>query len=380
MFKPRLLTPGPTPVPEETLLEMARPVHYHRTPQARQMLAEVLAGLKDVFLTKNDVILLTCSGTGAVEAAQVNTVPRGGKAICAFAGRFGERWHNLWKAFGVESVPVTAPWGQAVQPEQIAQALAAHPDAHAVCVVHSETSTGVKHDVKAIGAIVAKTPAVLILDGVSSTGALECRTDDWHVDLHCTGSQKALMMPPGLAFVSVSDKAWRKIEANPHRSSFYFDLLKARKKLAEPDTTFTPAHTLIRALRLSLAKLKAEGIEHAWRRHARLAAAARAGVTALGLKLFAQPPAEGLTTFEVPAGVDGKQLLQKLEQQYGLKLAGGQDQLQGKIVRLAHMGYMDFFDTLAALSGIELVLGEMGYAVTPGTAVAAAQQSWAKSA
>ena len=378
MFKPRLMTPGPTPVPEETLLELARPVHYHRTPQSRQMLAEVLAGLKEVFLTKNDVILLTSSGTGAVEAAQVNAVPRGGKAICAFAGRFGERWHSLWRAFGVESVAVTAPWGQAVQPEQIAQALADHPDAHAVCAVHSETSTGVKHDVKAIGAEVAKTPAVYILDGVSSTGALECRTDEWHVDLHCTGSQKALMMPPGLAFVSVSDKAWRKIEANPHRASFYFDLLKARKKLADPDTTFTPAHTLIRALRLSLAKLRAEGIENAWRRHARMAAAARAGVSALGLKLFAHPPAEGLTTFEVPPAVDGKQLLQKLEQQFGLKLAGGQDQLQGKIVRLAHMGYMDFFDTLAALSGIELALAELGYSVAPGSAVAAAQQSWAK--
>lgn len=377
MFKFRLLTPGPTPVPEETLLEMAKPVHYHRTPQARQMLAEVLSGLKEVFQTKNDILLLTCSGTGAVEAAQVNVVPRGGKAICAYAGRFGERWHKLWQAFGVESIPVTAPWGQAVSPEQIGEALARHPDAQAVCVVHSETSTGVKHDVQAIGQIVARTPAVLILDGVSSTGALECRTDDWHVDLHCTGSQKALMMPPGLAFVSVSDKAWRKIEANPDRRSFYFDLLKARKKLAESDTAFTPAHTLIRAMRLSLARIKAEGIENIWRRHARLAAAARAGVSALGLKLFAHPPAEGLTAFEVPPGVDGKQLLTRLEQGYGLKLAGGQDQLQGKIVRLAHMGYMDFFDTLAALSGLELALGDLGYAVTPGTAVAAAQRVWA---
>ncbi|HMP03921.1 MAG TPA: alanine--glyoxylate aminotransferase family protein [Gemmatales bacterium] len=376
MFKSRLLTPGPSPVPEETLLELARPVPYHRTPEARQILAEVLDGLKYVFQTQNDVIVHTASGTGAVESAQVNAVPRGGKAICAFAGRFGERWHQLWQAYGIESIPVTAPWGQAVQPGQIAQALADHPDAQAVCVVHSETSTGVKHDIEAIGAVVAASPAVLIVDGVSSTACLECRTDDWHVDLHCTGSQKALMLPPGLSFVSVSAKAWKKIEANPHRQSFYFDLIKARKKLGDPDTTFTPAHTLLRALRLSLARIRTEGIENVWKRHARLAAAARVGVQALGLQLFAHPPAEGLTTFEVPEGIEGKQLLSKLEKQFGLKLAGGQDQLQGKICRLAHMGYVDFFDTLAALSGLEMALGEMGYPVVPGTAVAAAQQTW----
>jgi aspartate aminotransferase-like enzyme len=376
-MKFRLLTPGPTPVPEETLLELAKPVHYHRTPEAKKYLAEVLDGLKYVLQTKNDVIAVTSSGTGAMEAALVGAVPRGRKALCLFAGRFGERWHNLWKTFGVESIPVTAPVGQAVQPAQLAKALEEHPDAVAVSVVHSETSTGVKHDLAAMGALVAKTNAILIVDAISSAGALECRTDDWNIDMLVTGSQKALMLPPGLAFLTVSPKAWQKIDAH-QAPSFYFDLKKYRAKLADPDTPFTIAHTLVRALRVSLQKLRTEGIEHVWKRHSRVAAAARAGLQAIGLEPFAHPPAEGLTAAKVPSGIDGKTLLGKLEKEYGLKLAGGQDQLQGKIIRLGHMGYIDFFDVLAALSGIELVLLDMGHKLEPGAGVAAAQRAFAK--
>lgn len=375
-MKFRLLTPGPTPVPEETLLELARPVHYHRTPEARQIMAEVLDGVKYVFQTQHDVIPLTCSGTGAMEAALVNSVPRGGKAICLFAGRFGERWHNLWKAYGVESVAVSAPLGQAVSPEQLAKALQEHPDAVAVSVVHSETSTGVKHDIAAMGALVARTNAVLIVDGISATGALECRTDAWGIDMLVTGSQKALMLPPGLAFVSVSPKAWRKIETNK-APAFYFDLKKYRAKLKDADTPFTPAHTLVRGLRLSLQQLRAEGIENVWKRHSRMAAAARAGFKAIGMEPFAHPPAEGVTAAQVPAGIDGKALLGRLQKQYGFKVAGGQDQLEGKIVRLGHMGYIDFFDVLGALAAFELVLPEFGCKVEPGTAVAAAQRAYA---
>ncbi len=375
-MKYRLLTPGPTPAPEETLLELAQPIIHHRTAEFRQILAEVLDGLKYVFQTQNDVVALTSSGTGAMEAALVNTVPRGGKAICLHAGRFGERWHKLWTAFGVESIPVTAPLGQAVQPDQLARALRDHPDAVAVSAVHSETSTGVKHDIKAFGELTAKTPAVLIVDAISSAGALECRTDAWHIDLLATGSQKALMLPPGLAFLTVSKKAWQKIDAH-QPPTFYFDLKKYRAKLADPDTPFTPAHTLLRALRVSLQRIRAEGIENVWARHAKMAAAAQAGFQAIGLELFASPPAEGLTAVKVPASIDGSELLKKLEKQYGLKLSGGQDSLKGKIIRLAHMGHMDFFDVLAALSGIELVLLEMGYKLEPGKAVAAAQRAFA---
>jgi len=373
-MKQRMLTPGPSPVPEETLLELARPVTYHRTAQFRQTLAEVLEDLRYVYCTRNAVVPLTASGTGGMEAAVANFLPPGRKAICLVSGRFGERWRSLCKAFGVETVAVTAPLGQAVRPEQLAQALAQHPDAVGVTATLSETSTGVRGDIAAFGALVARTPALLLVDAISGLGVVECRTDDWHVDVCVTGSQKALMLPPGLAFVSVSDKAWRRVEQDPPSRLFYFDLRKYRDKLKDPDTPFTAAHTLVRALRVSLKRIRDEGIENVWARHARMAAAARAGVQGMGLEVFAAQPADGLTVIKVPEGVDGIALLAKLEKQYGIKLAGGQDAIKGKVVRLGHMGYTDPFDVLAALSALELVLLEMGHPVEPGSGVAAAQQ------
>jgi aspartate aminotransferase-like enzyme len=216
--------------------------------------------------------------------------------------------------------------------------------------------------------------AILLVDAISGLGVMECRTDDWHIDICCAGSQKALMMPPGLAFVSVSDKAWQVIDRNPGPRTFYFDLKKAREKVKENDTPYTPAHTLLRAMRVSLKKLVAQGIEHVWATQARNAAAARAGLTAIGLTIFPSPPNNALTAASMPAGIDSSELLQRLEKKYGMKLANGQEQLKGKIIRLAHMGYIDQFDILAAVSGIELVLAEMGHAVEPGRGVAAAQR------
>ena len=373
-MKSRMLTPGPTPVPEETLLELARPVFYHRSPYARQILCEVHEDLQYVFCTKNPVLPLTASGTGGMEAAVSNLLAPGEKAICLIAGRWGERWKNLCKAFGVESINVTVPYGEPVRPEQLDQAIRQHSDAKAVFATLSETATGVRNDIASFGKIVAHTPMVLVVDAISGLGVIECRTDDWHVDVCVTGSQKALMLPPGLAFVSVSDKAWTAIEKNTSAKVYYFDLKKYRDKLKESDTPFTPANTLIRALRVSLKKLREEGIENVWRRHARMAAAARAGMQAMGLELFAQQPADGLTVAKVPSGVDGSALLGKLEQQYGVRLAGGQDTLKGKIIRLGHMGYIDLFDVLAAISGLELVLNEMGHKFEIGAGLAAAQR------
>jgi aspartate aminotransferase-like enzyme len=372
-MKQRLLTPGPSPVPEETLLELAQPVIYHRSAQFRQILAEVLEDLRYVYCTKNTIAPITASGTGGMEAAVCSTLAPGDKAICLISGRWGERWSNLCKAFGVNVVSVTVPYGEAVQPEQVESALAQHPDAVVVASTLSETATGVRSDVAAFGKVVAKSPALLLVDSISGLGVMECRTDDWHIDLNVTGSQKALMLPPGLAFVSVSEKAWQRIDRNTGSRNFYFNLKKYRDSLKQGDTPFTPANSLLRALRVSLKKIRAEGIENAWRRHARLAAAARAGVQALGLELFAAQPADGLTVFKVPDGVDGILLLKKLETQYGLKLAGGQDSLKGKIVRLAHMGYADQFDVLAGIAGLEQVLLAMGYAVELGAGVTAVQ-------
>jgi len=374
MHKFRLLTPGPSPVPEETLLEMAKPVFFHRSAEFRALLGEVEEDLRYVFRTKNRVLTLTSSGTGAMEAAVSNCLPPGGKAICLISGRWGERWRNLCKAFGTEPIQVTVPYGQAIKPEQLQKALADHPDASAVFATLSETATGVANDIAALGKLVGPTNKLFIVDTISGLGVMECQTDDWHIDVNVTGSQKALMMPPGLAFLSLSDKAWKSVEANTQKRVFYFDLLKYREKLKENDTPYTPAHTLIRAMKVSLKKIRAEGIENVWARHARIAAAARAGMKAIGLELFADRPSDGLTVAKMPASIDSTPVIQKLEKQYGLRLANGQDVLKGKIIRLAHMGYADSFDVLAAISGIELVLLEMGFPVKPGSGVAAAQQ------
>jgi serine---pyruvate transaminase len=242
----------------------------------------------------------------------------------------------------------------------------------------SETSTGVGHDIEAFGKIVARTPALLAVDGISGLGAVECRTDDWHIDLCVTGSQKALMLPPGLAFVAVSPKAWSVIEGNTAARTFYFDLKRYRAKLPENDTPFTPANTLIKAQRVSLKKIRAEGIENLWARHARMGAAARAGIQGMGLENFAERPNNALTVIKVPAGIDGTELLKNLEKKYGYKLANGQDTLKGKIWRLSHMGYCDPFDVIGALSALELALLDAGFKLEPGAGVAAAQRALAE--
>lgn len=375
-MKPRLFTPGPTPVPEETLLELAKPVTYHRAPEAKAILAEVTEDLKYVFQTANPVFTLTCSGTGGMESAVVSALAPGEKVILCTAGRWGERWRGILKAFGANIVAVEVPYGKAVTPEMLSAALAANPDAKAVFATLSETSTGVGHDLEAFGKLVAKTDAILIVDGISGLGAMECRVDKWNIDICVTGSQKALMLPPGLAFVSVGEKAWKKIDATPVRA-FYFDLRRYRKSLAESDTPFTPANTLIKAQRLSLKRIRAEGIENLWARHATIAAACRAGVKGMGLECFAERPNNALTVIAVPAGIDGTATLKKLEKQYGYKLADGQDSMKGKIWRLSHMGYTDAFEVLGAISALELVLLDSGYTMEPGAGVAAFQKQFA---
>lgn len=373
MHKPRLMTPGPAPVPEEVLLELARPVIHHRSAEAKQVIVDCISGLKEVFQTKNDVLILTASGTGAMEAAAVNTVPKGSKAIVLAAGYFGARWGSICKAYGIEAITIDTEWGQPVDPAAVAQALANHPDTVCVMGTLSETSTGTGHPVKEIGAIVAKTGAVFAVDGISGVGAMECRTDDWGIDLLCVGSQKALMLPPGLAFLAVSPKAWAKIDAF-NAPAFYFNLKSARKKMAEFDTPYTPAHTLILGLKASLGLILKEGVANVWARHKRMSEACQAGIQALGLELFSAQPAEGLTAFCVPQGLKDSEIRNKLYERFGITTVGGQDKLKGKIVRVGHMGYMDELDVVSGLAALELVLSELGMDIEPGCAVTAAQQ------
>jgi aspartate aminotransferase-like enzyme len=367
------MTPGPANVPEDVLLELARPVIHHRSAEAKQVIVEVTDGLREVFQTRNDILILTSSGTGAMEAAAVNTVPPGGKAIVLSAGHFGARWAHICKAYGISAVILETAWGQPVDPGPVAQALKQHPDTSCVMGTLSETSTGTGHPVEAIGRMVAATPAVFAVDAISGAGAMECRTDEWGIDLLCVGSQKALMVPPGLAFVAVSDKAWAKIDAFESHS-YYFNLKAARKKAKEFDTPYTPAHTLILALRASLRRIKEEGIENIWLRHRRMSEACQAGVQALGLELFSSRPAEGLTAFRVPDGLKDADIRNKLSDRFGITTVGGQDKLKGKIVRIGHMGYTDEIDVVAALAALEMALAELDFDVEPGAAVAAAQR------
>lgn len=373
-LKKRLMTPGPTQVPEEALLTLARQVGHHRTPEFRALFAEVLEGLKYVFQTKNDVIVLASSGTGAMEAAVTNLVPRGGKAIVIDAGNFAHRWRQICEAFGVNVVALDVPWGQAVNVDDVAALLEKHPDTVAVFGTLMESSTGVGHDVQALAQVVGPSKALLVIDGISGAGVMECRTDEWGIDVLVVGGQKALMLPPGLAFVSVSDAAWKQMELNKPQA-FYFNLLQHRKKLqGGPDTPWTPAHTMIAALAENLKLIRGEGIESIWRRAKTLSKATRAGLQAIGIEIFAARPADGLTSALLPEGVDGSAFTKRLETRFGIKVAGGQGDLKGKIFRIAHMGIIDELDILSTLSAIELVLDELGRSVELGAGPGAAMQ------
>jgi aspartate aminotransferase-like enzyme len=372
--KERLLTPGPAEVPPETLAELAKPVFHHRTQKFRDILAAVTDDLKYIFGTQNDVFVLTSSGTGAMEASVTNLLAPGEKALCVRGGKFGERWGELCECFGAEVIPIDPEWGDPATPEQIAAALEEHPDIAAVYVTLTETSTGVVTDVEAIGKIVADTKACLVVDGISAIGAVPLKADSWGVDMLVVGSQKALLLPPGLAFISVSPKAWARVEAAPRRA-YYFDLLKARKtQQAKGDTPFTPANTLVAALGKSLQRIREEGIENVWGRHAAIAESVRAAAKAIGLKLLASAPANSVTALVMPEGIDAEDVRSKLREGFGISVAGGQAQLKGKIIRVGHIGYIDALDTLGAIAALEMVLADLGADVQLGAGVAAAQQ------
>ena len=380
MPKKRLMTPGPTQVPEQALLTLAKQVGHHRTPEFVALFAEVLEGLKYVFATQADVIVLTCSGSGAMEAAVVNLVPRGGKAIVLEAGAFAERWTKICEAFGIEVVRHQVPWGQAVQAADVATLLDQHLDAVAVFGTLMESSTGVGHDVRAIGQAVEAAGKLFVVDGISGAGVMECRTDEWGIDVLVVGSQKALMLPPGLAFVTVNDAARQQMEKIKPQA-FYFDLKQHLQKIKEgPDTPWTPAHTMIAALAENLKLIRAEGLEAIWSRARMLSRATRAGIEAIGLEVFAARPADGLTSVHMPQGVDGSAFLKRLESRFGIKVAGGQGHLKGKIFRIAHMGILDELDILGTLSAIELVLDELGRTVEFGAGVAAASRVFSEAA
>jgi aspartate aminotransferase-like enzyme len=371
MRKDVVLAPGPTQVPPQILAASAKPTIHHRTPQFEAIFADVSKRLQEVFQTQSPVITFAASGTGAMESAVVNLLSPGDKAITVEAGKFGERWGELCKAHGVKNVAITCEYGDVVEAAQVAEALKANPDAKAVFTTLSETSTGVLSPIEQIAALTSKTDAILVVDGISGLGADVLRTDAWGVDVAISGSQKALMLPPGLAFVSINDRAQARM-AESTCAKYYFSWAKALKTLAENTTAFTPAVNMIYALQASLDMILGEGMEEVWARHARLASALRAAAKAMDLELFAKAPANNVTAIRVPDRVEGGKIPKIMRDKHGITIAGGQGTMKGQIFRIAALGWCNTFDVTTALSALELTLSELGYPVEHGKAVGAA--------
>ncbi len=373
MKKYLLMAPGPTSLPPQVLLAMAKPVIHHRTEEFKAILKEINEGLQYIFRTSYPVLMFSASGTGAMEAAVVNTLSRGDRALVVRGGKFGERWGELCEAYGIEAQVLDVEWGRAVQPSEVEAALKKDADIKAVFTTLCETSTCVRTDIEALGKVVAKHRAVLVVDAISGLCADELRTDDWAVDIVVAGSQKGLMLPPGLSFVSVSPKA-REMFKKSNLPKYYLSFEKALKSLAKTDTPFTSAISLIYGLRESIALLRGEGLDNVISRHARLAKATREAVRALGLELLSKAPSNVATAILMPPGIDGDALRKRLSSDHNITVAGGQEKLKGRIIRLAHLGYCEESDVITAVSALEMVLNRLGHTCKPGAGVAAAEK------
>ena len=374
MIKSYLLAPGPTPVPPEVLTALAKPVIHHRTPQFGAVLAKVQQGLRELFGTTEDVLILASSGTGAMEGSVTNLCSPGDEVIVVNGGKFGERWTKICQTYGVKVHEIRVEWGRAVVPQMVATALKEFPKARAVYMQASETSTCALHPVEKIAELTRHTDTLLVVDGITAVGVLPMPMDQLGIDVLVTGSQKALMLPPGLAFVALSPRAWAATE-QAKLPRFYFDFKREKKGVAEKSTAWTPAINLINGLEVALDMMRAEGWDNLYARHDRCARATRAGVQALGLSLLApESPSPAATAVNLPANVDGSALFKYLRDKMQVTFAGGQDQLKGKIIRLSHLGYVGAFDVIVGLSALELALMHFGAKVNLGAGVGAAEK------
>lgn len=378
MPKYRLFAPGPVPVPEEVALQMARPIIHHRTKSFEKVVAQVKEDLRWLYQTRNDVLVLASSGTGAMDSAISNTLNAGDKVIVVDGGKFGERWWKIAQAYGLETDIIKVTWGEAVDPKEIESRLN-KGGYRAVLVQASESSTGTYHPIEEIAKLTrGREDTLLIVDAISALGAVNLPMDAWGIDVLVAGSQKALALPPGLAFIALSEKAWRFAETCKTKK-FYFDLKREKKNLEQNTTAFTPAISLVIGLAESLRTMKAEGLENLFARHARLAKATREGMKALGLRLYSKSPVNSLTAACVPDGIDGSKVTKIMESKFNMTIAGGQDAAKGKIFRIAHLGYFDELDIVTVVAAIEGTLAELGYRFEMGKGVGAAMQSlWGK--
>ena len=366
--KRHLLTPGPTPVPPEVLAAISQPVVHHRGPDFKPVYERTLVCLRDVFRTERDVLLFGSAGTGAMESAVANLCSPGERVLVVSAGHFGERWQAIASAYGAELETLEYAWGEVPAPDDVAARLAELGGAKAVFVTHSETSTGVVCDLQAIAAAVNEHGALSVVDAVSSLGAVPLETDAWRLDVVLSGSQKALMTPPGLAMASVSERAWAARGDSPR---FYFDWERTRKAQASLDAPFTPPVSLIAGLDVALGLLLDAGLEATFERHVRLGRACREGAKAMGLELFSpdEDRSAVVTAIRAPDGIDATELVRDLRDRFGITIANGQGVLKGKIFRIGHIGYFDVFDITTALAAVELVLADLGAEIERGVAV-----------
>jgi serine---pyruvate transaminase len=374
-----LLTPGPTPVPPEVLAALAQPVVHHRERDYRNIYERCLARLRDVYRTEHDVLMFTTSGTGAFESAVANLTSRGDRQLVLSAGNFGERWASMAKAFGADLRHVRLEWGEAPEPEDLRAALEEGGKVSVVYLTHSETSTGVVCDIQSLAAVAKEAGALVVVDAVSSLGAVPLETDAWGLDVVVSGSQKALMCPPGVAFASVSPGALEVAERSTG-TRFVLDWERTRKAQAKLDAPFTPAVSIVRALDVALGLLLDEGLEHAFERHARLGRACREGAKAMGLELFSpdEDRSAVVTAVRAPDGVDATEIVAALRDRFGITIANGQAMLKGKIFRIGHIGWFDVFDITTALAAVELALTDAGAEIERGIAVTRALEAWAE--
>jgi len=376
--KQRLLTPGPTPLYPPALHAMMASDIHHRTEDFRKVYRSALADLKEVMGTSNDVLMFAASGTGAMDASVSNLFSRGDKVIVCVAGKFGERWAEIAKAYGLDATVLTVPYGQVVAPEQVQAALAAEPATRGVFVQASETSTGAAHDVRAMARAVAKTDAIFVVDAITGLGTMPLDIDGWGLDIVIGGSQKAFMIPPGLAFMSVSPKAWAFADAAklPH---FYFNLKKEKKSGDAGESSWTPSTALILALAEALKYVKQIGMAHLIENAQMLARATRAAAGKLGLELFApDSPGSSVTAVKAPRGIDSSLIVKEFRSRFGAVIANGQGSMKGQIFRVAHLGYFDFADLFAMVAELEIILQANGYPVQFGTGVAAVQNVYSE--
>ena len=373
MKKNYLMTPGPTPVPEDIREEMAKPIIHHRTKEYQAIFKDVTEGLRKIFKTSGDVFTFTSSGTGAMEASIVNVLSPGDKIIVVRGGKFGERFGDIAKAYGVEVIPIDVEWGSAPQPEVIKDALKKNPGVKGVYATLCETSTATVYDIKAIGEVVRATDALYIVDVISGLGADDFENDAWGVDIAVCGSQKGLMIPPGLAFCSVSAKAWKAVEVS-RLPKFYFNFKKYKKAYLDTDTPFTSAITLVIGLKKALETINKKGVDNVIAEHQRMARAFREASRSIGLGIFSKSPSSAVTGVNAPAGIDADAIIKLLKTEFGVTFAGGQEQLKGKIFRVAHMGGIDEEHTIESIKALEQALTKLGFKFTAGSAQEAAKR------